>query len=167
MGCKVKIYSAFLIGIILFCNIICAVEVSSKYWKENPLQIYPGETKEISIGLTSKEDVDVNAIIVRGSEIVEFIGQDKYFVSSQIGTKVNLKVSLPNDAKGEEIKEIELKFSPESKPGEGTVALIASTSIIIPVEVIKEEIELWAYIIIGLGILTILLIIAIILKRKN
>jgi len=76
--------------------------ITSDYWEGQPLNIAPGESREISLGLQNMvgdEDVDLKAFITNGSEIASLIDNPVYNVPAKSeSVKLRLKIIIPGDA---------------------------------------------------------------------
>ena len=89
-----------LIGIfILLAGSVSAFAVSGQYWKNNPVIIGPGETKDIKLilqNLAGDSDLTVRAEITEGSEIAELIDESNiYQIPLGTKTEVNIRISDP------------------------------------------------------------------------
>ena len=99
---KIIIFSMFLL-VILNYN-VNAFGVSSPYWDENPLLVYAGETKEITMVLQNMvggEDMTLKAELNSGKEIATLTDQITTY-NVPFGTSnipVHLRISIPADAK--------------------------------------------------------------------
>ena len=81
---KIYLGMALLAGIILLISSASAFAVSSRYWKDSPVVVYPGQTSEIYVVLQNmggEGDLNVRGIIVEGSEIASLVN-DKTFLHS-------------------------------------------------------------------------------------
>jgi len=128
---------------------VLAFGISSPYWKSHPLELYPGESREISFNLQNcpslKEncddgDANIVASFEEGSEIAEITSGDSYLVPfGSADTNIILKVSIPESASiGDEYN---VKFSVSSPPAEGeggNIQLGVKYGVSFPVEVIEE-----------------------------
>lgn len=173
-----------LIVIILTSSFVSAFGVGSAYYKENPLKISAGETKEIIFNLQNgpgPQDITAKPSITKGAEILELIDSENVLVSVGGAVDIKVKVNIPNDAKIGEVYPVEVTFTTVSTEA-GAFGLVSSVSrnfdvIIVPTpeEISREEarlaeqkpIPLW---IIGLIILIAILIILVIwfiLKKKK
>ena len=124
---KIDISIIFLIGIILFSSYVYAFAVSTAYWKENPLIVYPGETKEVystlqNIGET--EDINIRAEIRQGEDIAELIDSSNiYLVPANGKTRVNFRVTMPADRQIGEKYNIKLAFTTVANAVKGTFGI--------------------------------------------
>lgn len=167
--------------LVLLIGSISAFAVSSKYWEEYPLQISPGETKDVKIVLQNMagqpNNVTVKGVITKGSEIAKLIDEDKiYSVPFGQKTELILRVSIPTEMPiGSNVDNIVLSFTTMIKDETGTFGFSNSVEKIIPVKIIEQpkivtkperEINPWTYLI-GIIILIILIIIIIRITKKR
>lgn len=104
-----------LFAILLLSGSAFAFGVGSQYWKENPLAMHPGETKDVYLELQNmvgNEDLTMKARVINGSEIAQLSdSSDSYVVPA--GTrdvKVNIKVSIPENAQPGDRYNVGLSF---------------------------------------------------------
>ena len=171
----IGMFGILIIVLVLVSSNVFAFAVSSKYWKENPLLISPGETKEIKIilqNMAGTEDIKATGVITEGSEIAKITGfQKEYSVPVGGKTEVNIRVRIPADVEIDDSYDIKITFTIITDNA-GPLGLGSSVEKSIPVLIIKESekegINLWIYAI-GLVVLIILIIIIIkiIKKRKK
>lgn len=131
--------------LLLLIPFAAAFGISSPYHKSNPLIMYPGETREFSLGLQNMvggEDMLIEVEIIGGNEIASITdGSNRYqvpFGSSNV--PVNLKVVIPADFEvGQEASiNVAIKTIPST---EGQMVQIGSSLVkSIPV-LIKTESE--------------------------
>ena len=167
----------FLVGLFLLIGNISAFAVSSQYWKEAPVVIYPGETKEIYVvlqNMAGEEDINVRGIIIEGSEIATLIDSSGIY-SVAVGTRKNvyIRVAVPEDTTIPSNYSLILSFVAGPAGETQTLGLGSGIEKIIPILIVKEpekEMELklspWLYIILAL-IVVLIVIITIILKKKK
>jgi len=98
-----KIFGAgTIILAVLMLSTVMAFGVSSPYWKGNPLQISPGETKVVKITYQNigddALDLTVRAEITKGSEIASLNKQDYLVRAGTKDTTVEVTVSMPSSA---------------------------------------------------------------------
>ena len=176
---KKQIKTGILLAILIlfFSGNIYAFAVSSAYYHENPLYILPGDTKNIQIilqNLAGSEDINVKAEVMTSSDILELTGPDTYLVPAGKKTSVNFKITIPNDAKTDQVYPISIDFitiTPQESGsfGFGTsigqkfdVIIGTGPPLLAPEE--KPTIAPWR---IGLGIAVVIIIIIIILIRRK
>jgi len=178
---KLGIVSLILIiSIILESSFVSAFGIGSAYYKENPLEISAGETKEIIFNLQNgpgPEDITTRASITKGSEIITIDSGD-IFVPVGGSVDVKASVNIPNDAKIGDIYPVEVAFITVTKAGAGTFGFGSSVGrsfniIIVPTAeeraklAEQKPISSWIiYLIIGIVII-ILIILAILFRLKK
>ena len=85
--------------LILISGSVSAFAVSSAYWKENPIIIYPGETKDIQVilqNMAGTGDISAKGAIFSGFEIAHITdAEDVYLVPLGGKTPVNIQISIP------------------------------------------------------------------------
>jgi len=135
----------FAIVTLLSISSVLALGVSSPYWKNNPLEISPGETKEVSFTLTNSPTAETATAFVNlvdGAGVAEIISGKEYTVTpGTTSTKVILKMSVPETAIVGTTYEV--KFSVKGAPSdeEGTVQLIMGYNVDFPVKVVEQSQE--------------------------
>ena len=163
--------------ILLSANIF-AFGVGSAYWKENPLIISPGETKDIFVTLQNmagETDMLATGKITTGSEIAWITDANKTYLVPTGGEiiKVNIRVSVPADAQLGELKALFISFTTQGV-GDGPLTIGSAVERKIPISIQEKPITpeekaktpVWIiYLIIGIIIL--IIIIVIILKSKK
>jgi len=174
--CK-RIGILFIISIFII-NGIFAFAVSCLYGDKYPLNINPGETKDIQIVLQNSQgpgEISVKGIITQGSDIAQLIDEnDIYTVAVKQKTDVNIRVSIPKDVEINDTYDIILSFATITSGEAGTFGFGSAIDKKIPIVVTKkirtqeEKTMIWIYVIAGLIALVILviIIIRIIKKRK-
>lgn len=141
----------FIAGILFFIftiSFIFAFAVSSSYYKGNPLKLSPGETRDISLVLQNMaggENISAKASISKGSEIIKLIDSDNlYFVPLGGKTGVNLRVTIPSNAKIGDVYNIEIMFVTVADAKSGTFGFGSGIEQKFDVEVISlptQEVE--------------------------
>ena len=131
---------------------VFAFGISSPYHKDNPLEMYPGQTKDVMFNLQNcpslgdyceKEDVNVVVSFEEGNEIAEIISGLEYNVPyGTADTNIILKVSIPED--GNVGDSYNVKFSIGAAPsGEegGNVQLGVRYNVDFPVNVAESFVK--------------------------
>jgi hypothetical protein len=137
--------SIILVVIILFSSFVSAFGVGAAYYKENPLKISAGETKEIIFNLKNgpgPEDVTVISSITQGSGILELVDSENVLVPMGGSVNIRTRITIPNDAEIGDTYPIEMTFTTVSD-GAGAFGFSSSVSrkfdvIIVPT---AEELE--------------------------
>jgi hypothetical protein len=123
-----NILLSLVIMTILASNIL-AFAISSAYYKGYPLYIPAGETKNIQMLLQNTEanDLTIKAEVTNGGDIVQITDPSSiYLVKANGKTFVNLKVTVPSDAKTYQDYSINLIFSESAGNGVKTLGLTSS-----------------------------------------
>jgi len=172
--------------ILLFSiNLVLAIGVSSPYWDQKPLKMYPGQTKEVSFTLVNKPDAGTEKAFVtleKSAEIAEITSGSEYDVApGTTNTKVILKITIPPTASIGDSYDVMFSVKGAPPEEEGMIQLVVGYDIDFPVEVVDqsevmEEVEevpepeekglgtWWIAIIL---IVLIIIIVAVILTRKR
>ena len=141
----VKIKIMILLSFILIATLglnVNAFGVSSPYWDENPLYLNPGETKNVVMVLQNMvggEDVTAIGELDSGKEIAVLTDQiTTYTVLSGVSNvPVNLKITVPEDAKPGQEWQVGVSFKTIA-PGGGGVSIGTAVSKGFKV-IVKEE----------------------------
>ena len=174
---KKIIYKAgILVGIlILLTSSVLAFAVSSKYYEGYPMYIPVGETQNTHItlqNLASTEDVRVRANIISGGEVIELTdSSNEYLIPAGQKTTVNMKITIPSDAKLQEVYNVDIQFTTITTSESGTFGLSSGIGkgfkVIVGTGAVTEKPVKWnTYLIIGIIILIVLALV-ILLIRKN
>ena len=156
-----------------------AFAVSSAYYPENPLKLSAGQTTDFQFTLQNvgeTENLSARATIAKGSEIIQITDPTNiYFVPAGGKTKVNLRATIPENAKAGQVYNFEIVFTTISTPQAGTFGFGSSIkqtfNVIVepkPGEIEqKPEIKNLNLVIGAIILILITIIIIIILKRKK
>ena len=168
--------------VILFALKVNSVGVSSEYFTENPLIMSPGETKDIQVTLQNmvgSEDITLKGEITEGQNISKITDTNNMYLIpfGQKDIKVNIRISIPADAKVGSVKDIIISFLSVT-PGDtsGTIRMGMGIDKLIPIQIqlhkTTEEVQkapfapiTWMYITIIIIILA--LIIWLLTKKKK
>ena len=158
--------------LILIIGSVSAFAVSSAYWKENPIVIYPGQTKDIQVilqNMAGTEDILAKGTIL-DSKIANITDEDDVYLVPLGGkTTVNIRLSIPEDAEIDETyDELRVSFTTLATDT-GGFGFGSGVERIFPVKVVKEpEPETASWIIyLAVGILVALLIVFFVLRKKR
>lgn len=117
---------------LVLLNSVSAFAVSARYYEGNSLYILPGESKEVPFVLENLEgtsDLYVKLEINGGKEFIKINDpSDIYIVPAGGKATVSLTMSVPADAKADEIYPISLNFVTLSKSESGTLGLTGAIS---------------------------------------
>ncbi|MBR9701456.1 hypothetical protein GOV13_00875 [Candidatus Pacearchaeota archaeon] len=166
--------------LILFISCISAFGIGSAYYKENPLKLSAGETKDVKFNLQNmagSEGIIAKASISQGAEIMGLIDpQETYSIPLGGSLDVMASVSIPTNAKSGDTYPVKITFTTVTESDSGVFGFGGSVGrefdvIVIPTT--EESARLaaqknipWNYIIIGL-IALIILITYIIWKKRD
>lgn len=115
-----------LIGLIVLICIsnISAFAISSEYWRENPLRLYPGESKEFSLvlqNLGSSSDLMLRAVVLTGSSVLRLTDSSNiYTVPAGQKGEANFIATVPADSKPGQVYSVQINFAEvkDSQSGE-------------------------------------------------
>ncbi|MEM3113336.1 MAG: hypothetical protein QXI33_02840 [Candidatus Pacearchaeota archaeon] len=123
--------------------------VSSPYWNENPLLMYPGESREISLNLQNcpdkspeckERDENITAQLLEGHEISKILSGTSYFIPySSTNESISIKVTIPESTELGSSYRILIRLSSQSPPSNGTIQFGTSYDINFPVLVKSRE----------------------------
>ncbi len=134
----------FSITLILTISNVFALGINSPYWKDNPLKMYPGEIKNIQFVLENSvsEEKSAEAIIslIDSGGISEIIGKTEFTIPpGSKDKKVELKVSIPNNAQIGELYNIKFSVKPANTQQEGNIQAVIGYDIEFPVIVTEKS----------------------------
>jgi len=98
-----------LVAMLLLLNIgfVLALSVNSPYYKNNPLEMYPGQEREILFNMQNcpslldscdKEDIEVVVSLEEGSEIAKIVSGENYKIDyGTSDSNIRLKVNIPDN----------------------------------------------------------------------
>ena len=162
-------------------NSLLALGVNSPYWTSNPLEMYPGETRDVFFTLVEKSDseiVQAFATLEDGAGIAKIISGEEYTViPGTTSAKVILQIKIPKKANIGDSYEVMFSVGAASAE-QGTVQLDLKYDVKFPVQVVeKSEISLgpkdkkigmvvW-FIFIALVLVIFVLIIFLIIRKRT
>ena len=140
---RIFIFAIMILVIAPFAN---AFGVSSPYWEEKPLAMYPGQTNYLQLQLQNmvgSEEMRLTASVVEGADIAKLTDKETVYEVplGKKDVKVNLKVEVPETAQLYGNYNIKVQFKQIVEEQGGAVGLSGSVIQTIPV-VIKSEEEL-------------------------
>lgn len=138
------------IGVLLLAtNIVEAFGVTTPYWKENPLALTPGETKEVAFTLQNMvgdEDLRVRVELLGDKKYVELVeaktveAKTEYEIPAKTkDIPVPVRIKVPVDTPAGTKFQVRVSFTSTSKKGTNAVQL--GTGIEKTFEVVIEEKE--------------------------
>ncbi len=168
--------------VILILFIICinsalAIGVTSPYWNERPLILFPGETKEASFilqNMVGENEVTLRASMVKGQEVAKLTDKslDYTIPFGTKDTKVNMQIKAPkNDPIGSKYT-VEVLFTSITQAESGQFQLGSafqkSFDVIIQEGAItKERVSIVSWIGYIIGSIIVLIGIIFLIRRKT
>jgi len=165
-----KLFILMLIA--LSIPLVMAFGVVTPYWKENPLIMYPGESKEVSFNLQNMvgdKDYAIRVALLESSNIALITdASTDYLIRAKTDTTyVHMIVSIPSDAAIGAVYPITMSFSTITAGNEGVSlgsSIEKSFNVVIGKEIAKPAIPAYTWIIVAVIIVIIVLLS---LKRKT
>jgi hypothetical protein len=172
----------FVMFSLLFINSISSFGVGSAYHKDHPLEISPGESKEIIFNLQNmagSSDVMVESTIEGNEEIIKLINNEKVFIPLGKEENIIAKVTIPFDAKIGDVYPIKLTFTTVTESDSGSFGFGSSVGrsfeiIVVPtleekarLEEKKKQIKFFIPYLLGVIILLAIVIIIWFIKKKK
>jgi len=164
--------------LVMLVSTVSAFAVSSMYWEENPMEVYPSQTTEgilVLQNLGGESDLVVEGIITEGEEFVNFVGGEKTFVVPK-GEKLNIFyiVNIPEEANIGDVKEIVFSFKTvlSGESGEflgfsGGVERVIPLSIIAEPKLARTGLSWWSWLLILIAVIAVVTTILIITKSRK
>jgi hypothetical protein len=139
---NIKFASFAVLAILFSISLVFAVGVSSPYWKNNPLKMLPGDSKEISFVLVEKADAETSTVTVTMKEdggVATLLSGTSYIVKpGTTDTKIILEISVPSDAAIGTTYNVKFSVNAAPESDSGTVQLGIGYEIDFPVEIVSE-----------------------------
>ena len=142
----IKLNFGFLIALLLISPLVSAFGATTPYWDDNPLIMYPGQTKDFALilqNMVGDEDLVLEAELVSGAEIATLVDEELEY-SVPFGRKdinVNLRVTIPEDAAPGENYNIEVSFKETPTDEKGEMVQMAGQVITNVPVIVKSESE--------------------------
>lgn len=142
MGHSNKLVLIWIIAM-LSVNLAAALGVSSPYWNENPLKMYPGESREVPFVLVNginEPTTSAKILLSNGSNIAKITSKTSYTLQPGDNNQViKLKIDIPQSAKISDSYDVGfvVRYTPEG--GEGTVKLDVEYKVNFPVNIVSRE----------------------------
>jgi len=137
---KIKLSLGILI-ILLVMPLVNAFGVTTPYWDENPLIMFPGETKDVQLLLQSEADSDpliARAELIEGGEVATMLDSnlDYNVEPGQKDVAVNIRITIPEDANLNDRYDVRVSFREIlERGGGGPVQMATGVGTKIPVVV--------------------------------
>ncbi|MFH1425271.1 MAG: hypothetical protein ABIG28_00890 [archaeon] len=138
---------AFVIILVITSSVL-AFGISSPYWKDNPLEMYPGEVREIPFNLQNcpsmkdhcdGKDAKVVVAFEEGGEIAEITsGLDYLIPYGTADMNLMLKVSIPADANIGDDFYVKFSASASSTEEGGNIQVGTKYNVGFPVKVVEK-----------------------------
>ena len=171
------IFGIFLISL----SFVSAFAVSSQYWKENPVSLYPGQSTDIYVDLQNvggEEDLTATVTITQGSDIAEIIDESNvYFVPIGERIPVNIRITIPSDTEINGDYTVTLSVTASASSSGGPLGLGSGVEKEIPVKIIEKpktkgisqngELTWWVYVIIIAILIALIIIILVLIKKRS
>ena len=147
---NMKIGILMIIFLLVSISGVLAFGISSPYWKDNPLKMNPGESRDVFFNLqncpsllascgSSEENVIVS--LMEGSEVTQITSGDSYRLPfGSFDTYVKLHVSIPESASPGSSYNVKFSVS-SSGSGTGSVVLGTGYYVDFPVIVVEKSAE--------------------------
>ncbi len=121
-------FATLILTLVISIGSVLALGVDSPYWEDNPLKMYPGETKEVSFTLKNsiEEKSPARAIVslIESAGIAEIISEEEFIVPpGSNDNKIIIKVSIPQNAKIGDSYSIKFAVTPSPEEKEGNIQL--------------------------------------------
>ncbi len=144
MGIQYSLKLTALALVVLFSvNLVLAIGVSSPYWDENPLKMFPGQTKDVAFTLVNKPDADTAQAFVEMTEsagIAQLTSGTEYTViPGETDTKVILTIKIPETTNIGETYNVGFSVKAAPPEGEGTVQISVGYDVNFPVTIVSES----------------------------
>lgn len=142
---EVEVFVVMLVTVVMFCSFASAISASMAYGSDNPLTIYPGETKDASFALQtpSDEQITVETLLEDDGGIASVVDKE-HTLSSASSVAAGVRLTIPESASIGQEYLVKIRFkeiNPEGGEG-GMVGLTASSTLVnLPVKVIERPVE--------------------------
>lgn len=175
-GKKYILAGILLVATLFMINSVCALAVSSPYWNDYPLKVFPGETKDFQMTLKNSagaEAVSVTAEVSQGGDIVTITDAIKTYTAPAGGEViVNLRISVGADIPLGGSYPVMVSFKTVTSGSQGgAVGIGSAIEQKVPV-VIVEKPEVPAttsvtWYLVGAVVVLLILIVVVMMRRKR
>ena len=128
--------------ILLASGGVLAFAVSSQWSTSNPIQMYPGQSIEITIILQNvpgPDDITAKAAITEGADIATLVDSNlEYLIPVGERTEVKLRIQIPETIAIGGTRDIKISFTTLAGTEPGSLGFGTSIERVIPVNIIKE-----------------------------
>jgi len=160
------------LGLVFLIPLVSAFGIVSDNWKENPLIMQPGESKDISFRLQNSDanDITIKVAVISGSEVVTMTDSSAEYTvpAGTADTAVNMSVNIPKNATIGTVYPFTVSFATVTS-GAGGVNIgtgIEKNFDIVVGEVKEKGFNYWLWIAIVAAAIIIIWIIARLLRKK-
>ena len=171
---KNKFIGIFLV-LILSINLVYAIGVGSSYSRDNPLEMYAGESRTIYLDLDNNDissGVNLEGVLIEGEEVAD-LDNGPYLVAQNEVIRAEMNVKVPAGASIGDVYSVRYEFKQvEGEDGEGGAAFAQSIIRKFNVNVIEkpadvEEISMMWWILGGIVLVIVVIIIWFAVKGKQ
>ena len=171
---NIRRFISLAVLIVFGISFISAFSISAPYMENKELKMSPGEIKDLEFVLQNggaTEEINVKVTILDGSDIIRLIdGNDIYPVTPGEKVSVNMKITMPEDAKTSQNYSVKIGFKEVTSEGGSNFGfgteIEQNFNVVILGKENKINNKLILYLAIGILLILIILVILII-KRKN
>jgi len=172
---EMGIGALLIIACLLLINLASAFAISSPYWKDYPLKLMPGDSRDVQFVIVNQagdSDLKVRVNILEGNDSIKITDSSNIY-DAKLGTKtpVNFLVNVPQDAKIGDSYEIKLEFTTLVQSQSGNFGISNSigksfpliigeeaSAVVEPIAPAKTGSNIWIYILIAIAILIVVII---------
>jgi len=178
-----KPYFFVILMVILVGSFVYAesIGVTSPYSQDNPLKIVPGGNQDFSFLVQNgkSNSVTVEVSLSDGSEVVSFVGDNKYDIPAGGSAKVNLRAVIPNDVEVGKEYPLTVIFKEVSGNSEGDTVnfannlqfsfpIIVGDEVAVPVsETTTSGSNFWTWVIFILTLIVLIIFIWMFFKKRK
>jgi|SRR3989344_8006615 len=161
----------FLIAVILLSSGIFAFAVSSQYSRTNPLEMYAGEKRTITIDLQNMpgpDDINARGSITQGSEIVQ-LTETEYSIPVGSRIPIEIRIEIPPETTQTEYL-VKISFSSITETENGSFGFGSAVEKEILIKIIEKPKEVkknYALTYLIMALVVLVLIIIAVMKRKS
>jgi hypothetical protein len=132
----------FLVIILLISQLVNAFAVTTFYWDEKPLTMYPGQTKDAYVLLQNTigdEDIKLEGEITSGSEIATLLEPNRQYLVpvGKKDVKVDVRITVPEDVPLQSRYYIGISFKQIVEKEGKMVQMTGALGTKIPVEIVS------------------------------
>jgi hypothetical protein len=142
---NLRIFVCTVVIVLFSSSFVFALGISSPYWKNNPLEMKPGDSKDVSFTLVNRlgePNAEAFVSMVEDAGVATITSGDEYLVQpGTTNTKVVLRITIPNDAMIGEAYEVEFAVKSKPEAEEGSVHLGVGYNVDFPINVVSETEE--------------------------